>query len=87
MADQNAPNSAADKDKSEGERWSPEQQGATRTPTDGDPSERYNPSGDEGGGITNRPLEEEIENQEAIPERGRTKGEEQPSQTNREGGQ
>lgn len=38
--------------------------------------ERYNEANDEAGGITNRPLEEEIDNQEALPERGRTKEEE-----------
>jgi len=42
-----------------------------------------NPRSDKGGsaqpgaGITNRPMQEERENQDAVPERGRTKGEEE----------
>jgi hypothetical protein len=44
-----------------------------------DVTERYDETtGDEGGGITNRPLEEEIENQESLPERGQTKNENRP---------
>jgi hypothetical protein len=44
-----------------------------------DVTERYDETtGDEGGGITNRPLEEEIENQESLPERGHTKNENRP---------
>jgi hypothetical protein len=31
---------------------------------------------DNAGGITNRPLDEEVENQHALPERGRSQGEE-----------
>ena len=62
MADQNTPNPQSNKDKAEGERWSPEQQGATDT-------------AGETGGITNRPLDEEEANQEAVPERGHKKDE------------
>ena len=78
MADQNAPNSGGDKnrDKAEGERWNPEQEGASRRPSENDPSQRYDGS-DEGSGITNRPLDEEIENQQALPERGNTRDEEE----------
>jgi len=38
-----------------------------------DVANRYDETADEGGGITNRPLDEEVANQEALPERGRTK--------------
>ena len=41
----------------------------------------------EGGGITNRPIEEERRNQEEVPGRGRTKAEEQGPGPNREGDQ
>lgn len=33
--------------------------------------------GDDAGGISNRPLDEEIENQEALPDRGTTQEDEQ----------
>ena len=57
MADQNTPNQASNKEKAEGDRY--DRAGAG-------PDERA-------GGITNRPLEEERENQEALPTRGRSK--------------
>jgi hypothetical protein len=62
MADQNAPNDASKKTKAEGERW-----------TGGDMADANQLGGDtgsQGGGITNRPLDEEEENQQAVPERG-----------------
>lgn len=62
MADRNVPNDASAKSKAEGERWE----------SDSDVVERYDQTtGDEGGGgITNRPIGEEIENQASLPERG-----------------
>jgi hypothetical protein len=45
-----------------------------------DPAERYDETEGKAGGITNRPLEEEIDNQEALPDRGRSK-EEDPDRT------
>lgn len=55
------PNDASRKSKAEGERWN-----------DSDPTDDYRP--DEGeAGITNRSLDEEIENQEALPSRGESK--------------
>jgi hypothetical protein len=37
--------------------------------------------GDDAGGISNRPLEEEMENQDALPDRGTSK-EEEPGRSN-----
>ena len=68
MADQNMPNDASRKSKAEGERWSPESENAG-------PRERsgYTDTGDEATGITNRPLDEELANQESLPERGESR--------------
>lgn len=68
MADQNMPNDASRKSKAEGERWSPESENAG-------PRERsgYTNTGDEAAGITNRPLDEELANQESLPERGESR--------------
>lgn len=75
MADDNTPDDATNMEKAEGDRDSshPERRDEVN------PSERYGNRGDRGehaGGITNRPLEEEIDNQEALPERGRSEKEE-----------
>jgi hypothetical protein len=43
---------------------------------DRDTAEANARGGEDAGGITNRPLDEEIDNQEAVPERGRRKDEE-----------
>ncbi|HEX6974199.1 MAG TPA: hypothetical protein VF147_07355 [Vicinamibacterales bacterium] len=60
--DKNTSNPAFNKEKAEGDRSTAEQN-YDRTPGDA-------------GGITNRPLDEEIDNQEAVPDRGRRKDEE-----------
>lgn len=60
MADNTAPNRTSSKDKAEGDRSTAER--------DYDRND-----GDGAGGITNRPLEEEIANQEAVPDRGHNK--------------
>ena len=64
MADQN---DRMNRDKAEGERPI-ERENLSADETD--PSERYDETGGRAGGITNRPLDEEIENQEELPERG-----------------
>jgi hypothetical protein len=76
MDDRNTPNPAANRSKAEGDRWSSnadtvgkrdrEQQGAQDRPEDAS-------SGSEAGGITNRPLDEEDENQAAVPPRGESR--------------
>ena len=67
MADQNMPNDASRKSKAEGERWE------TENEETGAPERSGYSTDEEGAGITNRSLDEEIENQEALPERGRSK--------------
>ena len=63
MADRNVPNDASEKSKAEGDRWE----------SDSETVERYDQTvGDEGGGISNRPIGEEVENQASLPERGET---------------
>ena len=57
MADQDTPTRASNMEKAEGDRQ------------DG-PESRY----EEGGaGITNRPIDEEVENQKEVPPRGKSK--------------
>jgi hypothetical protein len=67
MANENAPNDASRKSQAEGERWK----------SDADTVERADQAGgqnpDQGGGITNRPLDEEQENQAAVPDRGKSR--------------
>jgi hypothetical protein len=67
MADQKGPNSAAEKDKAEGERQPGSQAGE-------DVKSRYDEDTGGDAGISNRPIEEEKDNQEALPERGERKG-------------
>jgi hypothetical protein len=63
MANSNVPNDASAKSQAEGDRES-----------NPETVDRYDETtGDEGGGITNRPLDEEVENQAAVPERGKSK--------------
>jgi hypothetical protein len=68
MADQNMPNEASRKSKAEGERFSPEIGNAGTEERSG-----YRPTDEQAAGITNRPLDEEIENQESLPGRGESK--------------
>ena len=59
MAEQK-PNDPSSKSKAEGERWS------------GDGREQFDQSDATQSGISNRPLDEEITNQESVPPRGRS---------------
>ena len=64
MAKQTGPNDASQKSKAEGDRWK----------SDSNAVERYDQNvvgedTDNAGGITNRPLDEEVGNQEALPRR------------------
>ena len=75
MADNDTPNRSANKDKAEGERWSSEQDVIPNSESSTD--RNYGDQDqDDAGGITNRPLGEEIDNQNALPERGRSQSDE-----------
>lgn len=71
MADQDRPNQNANKAKAEGERSAEANRGGGNSRRDEHPERSY-PAGDRDGtgGITNRPMSEEVENQEELPERG-----------------
>ena len=87
MADQNRANQSAKKDKAEGERWTSEENSVRNADRDENPEQLYDAedSGDSGG-ITNRPLPEEIRNQEEIPARGTSRvSSGDPDGTRREG--
>lgn len=75
MADKDTPNRAANKDKAEGERWQSEQ-GVIPNSESSTDRRIEDINGDEAGGITNRPIGEEIDNQNSLPERGRTQSDE-----------
>jgi hypothetical protein len=71
MAVQNSPNSAAGRHKAGGERWSSEQNTVRNVDRDENPERLYDDrDDDDAGGITNRPLSEEVDNQESLPGRG-----------------
>jgi hypothetical protein len=53
--------------------WSSEEDAVEKADRNSYPAD----DGDQAGGISNRPLDEEIENQEALPERGTTQEDEQ----------
>jgi len=74
MADIDTPNRSANMEKAEGERRSPDQ---GRVPdSESSTSRGYEDDGDNAGGITNRSLDEEMDNQNSLPERGRSQAEE-----------
>jgi hypothetical protein len=71
MADQDRPNQNANKSKAEGERWTSDANTVGNADRDENPERLYDvDNADDAGGITNRPLSEEVDNQEALPERG-----------------
>lgn len=71
MADQDWPNQNANKSKAEGERWTSDADTVRNADRDENPERLYHDDDDDNaGGITNRPLSQEIDNQEALPERG-----------------
>ena len=74
MADKDTPNRPANKDKTEGERWSSEQDAIPDS--ESSTARGYEDDGDDAGGITNRPLSEEIDNQNSLPDRGNSQADE-----------
>lgn len=86
MADQNRPNQAANKSKAEGERWSSDEHTVRNAEREEKPEQLYDADDtDNAGGITNRPLSEEVGNQEELPARGTSRGSDDPNATRREG--
>ena len=76
MADPNTPNQNANKEKAEGNRWSAEQSSATRAADRNEIAGNYaDENGDNAGGITNRPLDQEVGNQQSLPKRGMNRNE------------
>ena len=76
MPDQDIPNRAANKEKAEGNRSTVEQNAAIPN-SESSTDRKYNVGiGDNTGGITNRPLDEEVENQNALPDRGLSQADE-----------
>ena len=82
MADQNTNNPDKNRDKAEGDRETVQQNLAAGRGED-NPAARYDDTSAEGGGITNRPLDEEVENQDALPQRGQTKQEDRQREDER----
>jgi len=71
MAEQDSPNQAARKHKAEGERWSSEPDTVRNADRAENPERSYDDEdGDTAGGVTNRPLPEEVDNQASLPDRG-----------------
>ena len=69
MADTDRSNQSANNSKAEGERRTSGQ--GDQKPDQGTPADNYLPNdSDNAGGITNRPLDEEVDNQESLPPRG-----------------
>jgi hypothetical protein len=66
MADQDTPTRSSNMEKAEGDR-------NTVADTDTNRRSEWGEGTSEGGGITNRPLGEELKDQEKVPERGETK--------------
>jgi hypothetical protein len=87
MADQDRPSQSANKDKAEGERWSSEENTILKADRDENAEQLYDAAdAADSGGITNRPLAEEIGNQEEIPARGTSRDSSgDPDATRREG--
>lgn len=86
MADQDRPNQASNKSQAEGERWTSDAGSVRRADRDENPEQLYDDRGGDSGGITNRPLADEVGSQESLPDRGtRRDAADDPSGTNQEG--
>lgn len=82
MADMATPNRASNKEKAEGDR-STAQHNLDVPNSESSTDRGYSDAdGDNAGGITNRSLDEEVENQNALPERGMSQEDEQEEETN-----
>jgi hypothetical protein len=71
MPDQKTPNQGANQSKAEGEPWESDPNTVGNADRDENPAQLYDDDDtDNAGGITNRPLSEEIGDQQSLPERG-----------------
>ena len=76
MADNKTPNQNANKSKAEGERPRGDDASATKAAERNTvPSNYDDTNNDDAGGITNRPYNEERQNQESLPARGTSRDE------------
>jgi hypothetical protein len=73
MADNNTPSRSSNMEKAEGDRSTAEKN--IRESESGSGAGYRDENGDNAGGITNRPLDQEIENQAELPHRGQSKDE------------
>ena len=73
MADKTTPSRSANMEKAEGNRSTAEQN--IQQSESGSGASYRDENGDNAGGITNRPLDEEIDNQAELPQRGHGKNE------------
>jgi hypothetical protein len=76
MADKDTPNRAANKEKAEGDRSTAEHNAAVPNSESSTDRGYRDDDRDNTGGITNRPLDEEVENQNALPEGGMSQADE-----------
>jgi hypothetical protein len=72
MTDKSTPNRAANMEKAEGDR----DRGTLPDSESSSGRTYHDDDGDNAGGITNRSMDEEAENQEALPERGQSQRDE-----------
>ena len=73
MADETTPSRSANMEKAEGNRSTAEQNIHESESSSG--ASYHDENGDNAGGITNRPLDQEVANQAALPHRGQSKSE------------
>jgi hypothetical protein len=73
MADNSVPNRSANMEKAEGNRSTAERN--LRESESGSGASYRDENGDNAGGITNRPLDQEIDNQAELPHRGQSQEE------------
>jgi hypothetical protein len=73
MADKSTPTRSANMEKAEGDRSTVEENIKESESSSG--AAYRDENGDNAGGITNRPLDEEVGNQQALPDRGHSKSE------------
>ena len=71
MADPNVPNQESNQSQAEGERWQSEPDTVENADRNENPEQLYdNEDSDDAGGISNRPLSEEVANQASLPSQG-----------------